>query len=148
MSFLTIGIIWVNHHAMIGRLRQTDHTILVLNLFLLLSIGLLPFATSLMARYLREPHGQHLAAAVYSGAFLLMSLIFSLMQRHILFGKTHLLSEDLDEQRRRSILRWGITGSSPTPGHRAGPGLALRDGGHLRGVAVFYALPIASGNTS
>ena len=44
-SFITIGIIWVNHHAMIGRLREADHTILVLNLFLLLSIGLLPFAT-------------------------------------------------------------------------------------------------------
>src|SRR5438309_11888763 len=46
-SFITIGIIWINHHSMISRLRGTDHSILVLNLFLLLSIGLLPFATDL-----------------------------------------------------------------------------------------------------
>ena len=28
VSFVTIGIIWINHHAMIGRLRETDHSIL------------------------------------------------------------------------------------------------------------------------
>src|SRR5690242_12662460 len=48
-SFLTIGIIWVNHHVMIGRLRETDHAILFMNLLLLMSIAGLPFATSLMA---------------------------------------------------------------------------------------------------
>ena len=53
-SFITIGIIWINHHVMVGRLRQVDHTILILNLLLLLSIGVLPFATSLMATYLKQ----------------------------------------------------------------------------------------------
>ena len=54
MSFLTIGIIWINHHVMVGRLREVDHSILLLNLFLLLTIGILPFATALMSRYLQE----------------------------------------------------------------------------------------------
>ena len=53
-SFLTIGIIWINHHVMIRRLREPDHMILFLNLLLLMSIAVLPFATSLMAAYLRE----------------------------------------------------------------------------------------------
>ena len=39
VSFVTIGIIWINHHAMISRLREADHTILILNLLLLMSIG-------------------------------------------------------------------------------------------------------------
>ena len=43
-SFVTIGIIWINHHVMIGRLRQTDHAILMLNIVLLLTIAALPFA--------------------------------------------------------------------------------------------------------
>ena len=60
-SFLTIGIIWINHHVMIGRLRRTDHQILILNLVLLMTIGLLPFATDLLAQYLKSCHGQHLA---------------------------------------------------------------------------------------
>ena len=44
-SFLTIGIIWINHHVMIRRLREPDHMILFLNLLLLMSIAVLPFAT-------------------------------------------------------------------------------------------------------
>ena len=62
-SFITIGIIWINHHVMIGRLREADHPILILNLLLLMSIGILPFATELMAKYLQQSHGESLAAA-------------------------------------------------------------------------------------
>jgi uncharacterized membrane protein len=29
VSFVTIGIIWINHHAMLRRLVTVDHTILV-----------------------------------------------------------------------------------------------------------------------
>ena len=75
-SFITIGIIWINHHAMISRLGRADHTILMLNLLLLLSIGVLPFGTNLIATYLREGHGENLAAAIYAGLFLAMSIAF------------------------------------------------------------------------
>ena len=64
MSFLSIGIIWINHHAMTARLREADHTILMLNLVLLMTIGILPFATNLLANYLRRPEGHTAAAAV------------------------------------------------------------------------------------
>ena len=46
-----------------------------------MSIGILPFATELMAKYLRRTHGESLAAAVYSGAFLLMSMLFAALNR-------------------------------------------------------------------
>ena len=49
---------------MIARLREADHAILILNLLLLMTIGVLPFATDLMAQYLRDPQGQSIAAAV------------------------------------------------------------------------------------
>ena len=90
-SFITIGIIWINHHAMISRLGRADHTILMLNLLLLLSIGVLPFGTNLIATYLREGHGENLAAAIYAGLFLAMSLAFANLNRHILFAKAHML---------------------------------------------------------
>src|ERR1700749_84278 len=77
VSFLTIGIIWINHHAMISRLARADHSILILNLLLLMSIVLLPFTTELMAAYLRASGGESLAAGIYSGSLLLMSLLFS-----------------------------------------------------------------------
>ena len=94
ISFMTIGIIWVNHHAMIGRLREADHNILMLNLLLLLTIGVIPFATSLFATYLKQGHGQHLAAAVYGGVFLAMAIAFAALNWHILFRKHHLLHRE------------------------------------------------------
>ena len=113
-SFLTIGIIWINHHVMIRRLREPDHMILFLNLLLLMSIAVLPFATDLMAAYLRQSSGQHLAAAIYSGSFLLMALFFATLNRHILLVKPHRLREDIPlQQRRRQILARSVSGVIP-----------------------------------
>jgi uncharacterized membrane protein len=145
-SFMTIGIIWINHHAMINRLREPDHVILILNLLLLLSIGVLPFATNLMAKYLTHSSGQHLAAGIYSGAFLLMAVLFASLNWHILFRKTHLLGVELSEGRRRWILSRGIVGVAPyTIATALAPVSAYVTFGICIGVAVFYALPIANG---
>ena len=133
ISFLTIGIIWINHHAMISRLREADHVILILNLLLLMSIAVLPFATALMAAYLREGHGEHLAAGVYSGSFLVMSLFFTLLNRQILFPKSHLMVDRRTEEWRRRAFKRATVGVLPyavatAPCRR----LTLRDAGHLR----------------
>jgi len=145
VSFLMIGIIWINHHAMVRRLATVDHTILVFNLALLLSVGILPFTTELMATYLKETDGQSLAAAIYSGSFLLMSLIFAAMNRHILFAKAHLLSTPLDSDQRRLIITRGITGLVPyavaTALAPVSPYITLA---LSAAIGVFYALPVAS----
>jgi uncharacterized membrane protein len=145
VSFLTIGIIWINHHVMIRRLRAIDHGIMTWNLVLLLCVGLLPFTTALMAAYLKEGQGDHLAAAIYSGSLLLMSLVFAGTNRHILFAKTHLLAVELDERRRRLILARGVTGLIPYAAATAlavlAPYVTL---GICGAVAGFYALPFSS----
>src|SRR5450432_1940227 len=55
ISFLTIGIMWLNHHAMVAHLRRIDRVLLVLNLVLLMGIVALPFPTALVAKEL-APH--------------------------------------------------------------------------------------------
>jgi uncharacterized membrane protein len=144
-SFLTIGIIWINHHVSIGRLREADHTILFLNLLLLMSIAILPFATNLMADYLREQNGQHFAAAIYSGAFLVMSLCFSALNIHILLVKHEKLRRPLTLEQRRGMLLRFLTGIVPyaiaTALALVSPYITLAI---CLGVAIFYALPIAN----
>jgi uncharacterized membrane protein len=146
VSFVTIGIIWINHHSMIRRLRDADRTILLLNLLLLLCIGVLPFGTSLMATYLRAGQGQSLAAAIYAGLLLLMSIAFATLNRHILFRKAHLLNERIPAQRRRQILMRSIAGLVP---YVLATALAVVSADITliicAAVAVFYTLPIASG---
>jgi uncharacterized membrane protein len=146
VSFMTIGIIWINHHAMIGRLARADHSILILNLLLLMSIVLLPFATELMAAYLRASSGESLAAGLYSGAFLLMSVLFAALNRHILIERAHMLRAELPLEARRRVLSRSIAGLIPyllaTALAAVSPYLTLVI---CAAVAVFYALPVASG---
>ena len=148
-SFLTIGIIWINHHVMIRRLREPDHMILFLNLLLLMSIAVLPFATSLMAAYLKQSRGQHLAAAVYSGAFLVMALFFATLNRHLLLVKPQSLREEIPVERRRQILARSISGVIP---YAIATVLAVVSSyvtlGICAALAVSYALPISSGGAA
>lgn len=145
VSFLTIGIIWINHHAMVRRLQRADHSILIWNLLLLMTVSILPFTTALMAAYLKESNGESLAAAVYSGSFLLMSLVFAGMNRHILFERVDFLQEGLDERTRRLTLQRGVVGLLPYALATAlavlSPYLTLAI---CAAVAVFYASPAAS----
>jgi uncharacterized membrane protein len=78
VSFATIGIIWVNHHTLFKNFSEIDRTLLFLNLLLLFFVVSIPFATSMIAAYLRQG-GQDasLAAAIYQGVFVGMSLSFA-----------------------------------------------------------------------
>jgi uncharacterized membrane protein len=145
-SFITIGIIWINHHAVLSRLRIADHPILILNLLLLMWVALLPFATSLMTDYLRRSQGQHLALAIYAGLFLVMSLSFGALNWFILFRRPALMRDELSLATRRRIILRGNVGLLP---YALAAALALVSPyatlAICVAVAVFYALPIAAG---
>lgn len=108
ISFMAIGIMWINHHAALRRLKEADQAVLIANLLLLLCIVALPFSTSLFASYLSAPAGGHLAAAVYAGSFLVTSLVFVALQFLILMRRPHLLREPLTTGQQRSLLRRGM----------------------------------------
>jgi uncharacterized membrane protein len=78
VSFLVIGIIWVNHHALFHHVGRVDRTLLFLNLLLLLLfVVAIPFPTAVMAEYVTEGGANsHAAAAAYSLAMLGMALSF------------------------------------------------------------------------
>ncbi|HXY44882.1 MAG TPA: TMEM175 family protein [Acidimicrobiales bacterium] len=91
VSFLTIGIIWVNHHALVRNIAKVERVLLFLNLFLLLFVVLIPFATSTMASYLGQPgYDSHVAMALYAGVFEGMAITFSALFAWTLKeGRTH-----------------------------------------------------------
>jgi uncharacterized membrane protein len=80
ISFFTIGIIWVNHHAMVSNVAQVTRSLLFLNLLMLLFVVLIPVATGTVGDYLA--HGgfdAKLAVALYGVALVGMSIGFGLM---------------------------------------------------------------------
>jgi TMEM175 potassium channel family protein len=79
-SFLTIGIIWVNHHTVLERMERIDRGFLFLNVIFLLFVALIPFPTKVLAQYLQAGGSSaHIAAAAYGIAMILMGLSFSFL---------------------------------------------------------------------
>ena len=88
ISFLTIGIIWVNHHALVRQITTVDRVLLFVNLMLLLFVVLIPFGTATAADYL--PHNTadaRLAMVLYVGIFLGMSIGFGAIFEWTLHGQ-------------------------------------------------------------
>ena len=73
-SFLTIGIIWMNHNHTVSLLGRTDRTMLFINILLLLTIAFLPFPTKLVAQNLKGD-GEQAAALAYAATFVLMAAV-------------------------------------------------------------------------
>src|SRR5690349_14049964 len=46
ISFATLGIMWLNHHRLFNLIIRIDHTLLVLNLFVLFAATVVPFPTA------------------------------------------------------------------------------------------------------
>jgi uncharacterized membrane protein len=91
ISFFTIGIIWVNHHAVVKNIVAADRTLLFLNLLLLLFVVVIPFATATMAAYLASGGlDAHVATALYAVVFEGMALSFAAIFGWTLReGRTH-----------------------------------------------------------
>ena len=73
-SFVTIGIIWMNHHHTVSLIARTDRTLLFLNNLLLLTIAFLPFPTKLVGDYLRGD-GEQAAALAYAATLVVMAIL-------------------------------------------------------------------------
>jgi uncharacterized membrane protein len=80
ISFFTVGIIWVNHHALVSNIVVVDRVLLFLNLVLLLFVVMVPFSTGTVADYLsRGGFDSRVAVAVYGGVLTGMSIGFASM---------------------------------------------------------------------
>jgi uncharacterized membrane protein len=77
ISFFMIGIVWVNHHALVRSIIKVDRTLLFLNLVLLLFVVLIPFATGTVSDYFsQDDWNTNVAMMLYGGVFLGMSIGF------------------------------------------------------------------------
>ena len=121
VSFFTIGIIWVNHHALFRNFSRIDRPLLFLNLLLLFFVVLIPFATSTIAAYLREGSASAaVAAAIYQGVLEGMSISFALLLWRGI-RREHLRVAFTAGQARRAALRFSIGNL----GYIAGIGIAF-----------------------
>src|SRR3954451_22542902 len=104
LSFVTIGIMWANHHAMFQYIGRSDRGFLLCNVFFLLCISFLPFPTAVMARYLVSPGQRVAAVAFYSASLVVVALAFNLVWWYAVRGR-RLLTADCTHEGVRTITR-------------------------------------------
>ena len=104
VSFVTIGIIWVNHHTVLRQIRGSDRIFLFINVFFLMCIAFIPFPTRLLATYVRTDNGSA-AAVAYGITLTLTAIFFNLMWRYAIGGGGRLLRADADPREVDGITR-------------------------------------------
>jgi uncharacterized membrane protein len=102
-SFMTILIMWVNHHNMFNWIKRVDTQFLFLNGFLLFFVVLTPFTTSLVANHVLSADAG-VAAAVYSGSFLFIAIAWNLLWRHA-SDHNRLLGKEVPQAQIESVNR-------------------------------------------
>jgi uncharacterized membrane protein len=109
VSFLTIGIMWVNHHACLQLIERSDRTFLFLNIALLACIAFVPFPTRLVAEHLRDD-GLEAAAVAYGLTLTATAVCFLAFWFYAALGR-RLIAADADERMVRGISRSYLPGA-------------------------------------
>jgi uncharacterized membrane protein len=101
VSFLTILIMWVNHHIIFRLIHRTDQLFLILNGLLLMVITFVNYPMAVLGRSLQSPDrpglnaDQHTAALVYNGTFIVIAIIYNVLWRYASHNR-RLLSKSAD----------------------------------------------------
>jgi len=108
VSFATVGIIWINHHALMDRVARADRGLLELNLLLLLFVALVPWPTSLAAQYLRDSRQASVAAVAYGLTMAALSGSFAAIWLYL--RRREHLAQSSARPRLGGALRRALTG--------------------------------------
>jgi uncharacterized membrane protein len=106
LSFLSIGIMWVNHHVVLTFIREADRAFLFINLFLLMAIAFVPFPTEVFAEHLQK-EGAREAALAYGLTFIVIAMFFQLFWQ---YAYRRLLRPDADPREVSGINRSYLPG--------------------------------------
>jgi uncharacterized membrane protein len=141
-SFLTIGVMWINHHYVFELIARVDRTMLLLNTLLLMMIAFVPFPTAVLAQFV-ETDGARAAAFLYGATLTLTALAFLAWWRYASAGR-RLIDESVPDEVIDDITR------SYMPGSLLYGGAALlafvepwASAAAYLGIAGFYALSLA-----
>ena len=102
-SFLTIGVMWINHHGLFERIARMNRQLVFLNLLLLMAIVFLPFPTAVLGNNIQVRGDANTAASLYGLNASIIAILFSGVWTYAL-THPHLLTEGVD--RNEAMRSW------------------------------------------
>ncbi len=102
ISFLFVGVVWVNHHHLFRYVERVCATVIWANLAFLFFVSLVPFVTA----YLAENRLNAFTTALYAGMCVLITISFNFLQGTIVreFGDDQKLQTLARGSQRRNWL--------------------------------------------
>jgi uncharacterized membrane protein len=76
VTFVMVGIKWLNHHRLFAMISRVDTMLNILNLLLLLGICVVPFTTAMLARYMTTPDAAY-ASAIYGAVWTINGFLYT-----------------------------------------------------------------------
>lgn len=138
VSFLTVGIMWVNHHTIFRHFARVDRPLLLLNILLLMLIAFVPFPTRVAAEFIRSADDRRAAALLYGTTMTVTSIFFLAVW---IYGSRRLLLPDTDMREVSGITRSYLPG---TPMYGGATLIAFANATAslvlFAAIALFYAL--------
>ncbi|WP_433352164.1 TMEM175 family protein [Micromonospora saelicesensis] len=119
VSFVYIGVLWLNHHALLRLIRSTTLTLSWINLGVLFGAVIIPFPTAVLASAFThgDTDDQRAAVALYALAAALMSapwlVFFGYLHRHPALLERRVSPEYVRTQRLRPVtglILYGLSG--------------------------------------
>jgi uncharacterized membrane protein len=151
VSFLTIGIMWLNHHTMLSAVSRVDRPVLVLNLLLLMGVVAIPFPTALVADHLNDSSAGKVAAVTYGLVMIAIGVGFGTLWIYLAAHQHQLGARRRVRTPRLSTLRFTIGNAGYVAGTIVAafaPVAALIIFGLLAAYYLFQHLPDPTGAES
>jgi uncharacterized membrane protein len=108
VSFVTIGIMWMNHHTIMSLISYVDRRFLLANIGLLMCIAFVPFPTRLLAEHIRGAGAQS-AALAFGLTMTATAIFFNAVWFYASAGR-RLLRADADSRTVAGITRTYLPG--------------------------------------
>jgi TMEM175 potassium channel family protein len=108
VSFVTIGIMWVNHHTVMAQIASVDRRFLLATVAFLMCIAFVPFPTRLVAEHIRGAGAQD-AALAYGVTLTTTAVMFNVIWFYASIGN-RLLRADADPRVVKGITRTYLPG--------------------------------------
>ena len=96
-SFLTIGVMFMNHHGLFERITRLDRALVFINLLLLMAIVFLPFSTAELGLNIQVAHDANTAASLYAINAFVIAILFGAVWWYAL-SHPDLLAPTIDRQ--------------------------------------------------
>jgi uncharacterized membrane protein len=110
VSFLTVGIMWVQHHRLFTIIRRSNPTFAMINVVFLMFLAFVPFPTEVLAQRLGSGVDALGATLLYGGTMVAIAVMFNAIWLYASSRGGHLLGSHLADVTRAAArgYRYGV----------------------------------------